>query len=103
MPSAFRRCPIAHPERSIEYVVVLSVSADGAVLKATVPAENSPEINECAFSVVRQWRLEPARTCMGEAVASQYEVGYTNLFGYPDIHWWEQAPAKEHAGGRTKG
>jgi TonB-like protein len=102
MPSFSRKCPLTHPERANKYVVALSVDADGTMVKATVRDENSPETNECALSAVNQWKLEPARTCMGEAVASEYDVDYSYLFGYLDIHWWEQTPAKQRAGGRTE-
>lgn len=75
------------------YVVVLSVDARGAVVKAIVRDESSTEMNECALSAVDQWKLEPARNCMGEAVPSKYEVDYSYLFGHVDIHWWEQTKA----------
>jgi len=80
-PPVLRDCPLAHPDLAGGYTILMNVGADGSVLEATVPAEPSADVSECVFGAVRAWKLEPARTCSGDAMASHFRIDYSNVFG----------------------
>jgi hypothetical protein len=76
-----RWCEVANPERADAYVVVMDVGVDGSILKASISEEPSEQMSACLVDALREWRLEPARNCMGEPLGSRYEMGYLDVFG----------------------
>jgi hypothetical protein len=76
-----RWCDLAHPEVERTAVVVMDIGPDGTILSAWIPAEPSESMNACLAEALRDWRVEPARNCLGAPLHSQYEMAYEAVFG----------------------
>ena len=74
-------CPLTHPELAGSYVMVMKVGTDGSVLSVLIPGEPSEAVNQCLRATVGRRRLEPARTCTGEALPAEYTLEYASVFG----------------------
>ena len=74
-------CGLAHPGAERTAVVVMDVGPDGTILSATIPTEPSESMNACLAEALRDWRVEPARNCLGEPLYGRYEMAYEAVFG----------------------
>lgn len=78
MPPPLRACDIDRPDAA---TVLMEISSDGHVVKATIPQAPSSELSTCLTEALALWRLEPARACGGEPLPSRYEMSYRDVFG----------------------
>jgi hypothetical protein len=76
-----RWCDLADPGAERAAVVVMRIGLDGRIVSATTPADPSERMNACLADALRDWRLEPARNCLGEPLHSRYEMKYQAVFG----------------------
>jgi hypothetical protein len=72
---------LAHPNRERTYTIVMRVSKEGTVQSARVVEEPSEAVTACLAATLGHWHLEPARTCSGEPLESEYRIPYISAFG----------------------
>ena len=79
MPPPLRACDIDSPDAA---TVLMEISSDGHVVKATIPQAPSSELSACLADALALWRLEPARDCGGTPLPSRFEMSYRDVFGW---------------------
>jgi hypothetical protein len=71
-------CPMSNPGGT--QPVIVDIGANGTVRSVRVPGQPTA-VAECVFGAIGHWTFEPARTCAGDAVASEWHATPSDIFG----------------------